>query len=431
MSNIFKKFASNFVSNIKTIIQAAVLSVILWFVISIQIFPNITLHISDIEVKCEPTQYMINENLRITSPAIDDITIQIQGKRYDISTLTNEDFTAECDLSGIYESGEYTVNVRIGSVDPSLECTILTNSVTAKVVVTKIISREIPVEASSDGLKIADGMQIEGELTVSPSTVFVTGEEKLVNSIGKIEAVPQYDGQLEESMEIGAGLVYYSQQGIKMPDPTVSLSENSFVVSVPIYKVKTLPLNVQFTNFPANFNPSNLDYSMSIEELTIASPDRSVDNLAAIDIGEISLSSLTLKDLQGGVSMPIKLPDGYKNISGNKTVTVYFNNSDNYGQLGFSVPAKNITVINIPTNYKVSVLTNELTVNVVGLSSYIQGMTSDDIYATVNLLGVELSEGTKSVSVSFRLSGGNIKAWVTGEEYKVDLKISDIEEESE
>ena len=65
-----------------------------------------------------------------------------------------------------------------------------------------------------------------------------------------------------------------------------------------------------------------------------------------------------------------------------------------------------------------------MVVNVVGLSSYIQAMTSSDISATVNLLGTELTEGTKSVSVTFRLKGGNVSAWVTGEEYKVEIYVS-------
>ncbi|MDE7233988.1 MAG: hypothetical protein K2N29_02905, partial [Ruminiclostridium sp.] len=241
----------------------------------------------------------------------------------------------------------------------------------------------------------------------------------------------EYGGQLEESAELRSGLEFYNQQGVKMLDPAFSLNQSVFTVNVPVYKVRTLPLNVQLTNFPTNFDLSSLKYSMSIKELTIASPDSSIDNLEQIDIGEISLSSLTLKDLQGGVALPVKLPDGYKNISGNKTVTVYFEDYDSFGQLGFTVPFENINVLNKPSNYDVDVLTNQLTVNVVGLSSYIQGMTSDDIFATVNLLGVEIAEGTKSVSVSFRLTGGNIKAWVTGEEYKVDLQLSVAEEDAE
>lgn len=422
MNVIFKKFASKFLSNLKTIVQAAVASVIIWFFISIQVFPDITQHISDIKVDYTPTQHMLNENLQITSVDVDNVTIQIEGKRYSISDLSSEDFAAHCDLSGIYEAGEHTVNIDIEAVDSSTECAILTNTLTAKVNVVKIISREIEVIPNTTGVKIADEMQIEGDISVSPSTVIVTGEEELVNSIGKIEAVPDYADVLDESTELKSLPVIYNQQGMRMLNTDLALSDGTFMVNIPVYKVKTLPLNVKFTNSSTNFNISELKYSMSITELTIASPDSSIDNLDAIDIGEISLSALTLKDLQGGVALPVKLPDGYKNISGNKTVTVYFEDYDDYGQLGFTVPVENINVINAPSNFDVKVLTNVLTVNVVGLSSYIQEMTSDDINATVNLLGIAITEGTKSVSVTFRLSGTNTKAWVTGEEYKVEIQ---------
>ena len=424
MNNIIKKFTSKLLTNLKTIIQAVVASVIIWFFISIQIFPNITQHVSAVKVDCTPTQHMINENLQITAVDVSEITIQIQGKRYSISELDGDDFKAHCDLSSIYEAGDHEVDIVVETADTSTECEILTDNLTAKVSVSKIISREVEVTAYTDGIKTADEMQIEGEVEVFPSTIIVTGEEKLVNSIGHIKAVPDYDEVLGESAELACVPVLYNQYGMRMLNDDLALSEGIITMNVPVYKVKTLPLNVQFTNSSTNFNISNLKYSMSVTELTIASPDSSIDNLDAIDIGEISLTSLTLKDLQGGVALPVKLPDGYKNISGNKTVTVYFENYDEYGQLGFTVPAENINIINAPNNFDVKVLTNVLTVNVVGLSSYIQEMTSDDIYATVNLLGVELSEGTKSVSVSFRLAGTNSRGWVTGEEYKVEIQIS-------
>ena len=428
MDRFFRRFASKFLSNLKTIIQAAIASVIIWVFISIQVFPDITQHISNIKVDCEPTQHMINENLQITAVDVEEVTIQIEGKRYSISELSGDDFAAHCNLSGVDEAGEHTVNIVVEAVDNATECQILTNTLTAKVNVVKIISKEIEVVPSISGVKIADEMQIEGEVVVTPATVVVTGEEDLVNSIGRIDAVPAYNEVLDGSAELKSLPVIYNQQGVKMLNSDLTLSEGVFMVNVPVYKVKTLPLNVKFTSSSTNFNLSNLKYSMSVTELTIASPDSSIDNLDAIDIGEISLSALTLKDLQGGVALPVKLPDGYKNISGNKTVTVYFEDYDDYGQLGFTVSTENINVINAPSAFDVKVLTNVLTVNVVGLSSYIQEMTSDDIYATVNLLGVEITEGTKSVSVSFRLAGANTKAWVTGEEYKIEIQISAIAE---
>ncbi|MCR4780811.1 MAG: hypothetical protein K5876_06925 [Ruminiclostridium sp.] len=434
MNNMFKRVASGFVTNLKTIIQSLVFSVIIWVFISIQIFPDISMHIKDIPVSCEPTALMTEENLKIVSIDTNEVTVQIEGKRYAMSSLTADDFTATCDLSEIYNSGEYTVPINVNLTDTNAECRIATNNLTAVVRVVKIVTREVSVMPNTNSLRIADEMQIEGEVTVSPSVVEITGEESLVNSVDHIQALATYDeGDLDHSAAITASPLFFNKNGIKLVSPKISCNVSEFIVNVPVYKVKTLPVQVKFTGSKAStgFSVDELEYKMSIDEITIASPDSSIDNLDAIDIGEISLSSLTLKDLQGGVVLPVDLPEGYKNISGNKSITVTFPGADNFGQLGFMVPSENFTIINKPSNYDVKVLTNELTVNVVGYSNYIQEMTSSDIYATINLLGIELTQGTKSVSVTFRLSGASVKAWVAGEEYKVELLITEAEEDVE
>ena len=433
MNSFFQRFAKGLVTNLKTIIQAIVFSIIIWFFISIQIFPDISMHITDIPVKCEPTNFMKDDNLQIVSVDMEKTAIQIEGKRYSISQLTADDFIAEADLSSVYEAGSYTVPVHINPVNEDIECTITTGSVSAKIEVVKIITREMTVYPNTQALQLADGMQIEGDVTVTPSEIVITGEESLVESIARVEAVAESDEVLEHTAAIAASPVFYSKTGVKLNDPDIKYSHDNFTVLVPVYKVRTLPVKVKFTGGSGSygFDPDDLVYTMSIDEITIASPDSSIDNLSAIDIGESPLSSLTLKDLQVGVTLPVDLPDGYKNISGNRTITVTFPEADDFGQLGFTVPSENFTVINNPSQYDVKVLTNEMVVNVVGYSNYIQTMTSSDIYATINLLGMELAEGSKSVSVTFRLKGSNAMAWVAGEEYKVDLLFTASEEDTE
>lgn len=433
MNNVFRHVARGFVKNLSTIIQALIFSVVIWFFISIQIFPDVTMRIADIGVKCEPTSFMNDENLHITDIDTSAVSIQIQGKRYSIGELKADDFTAECDLSGVYESGDHVVpiNVTLSDANSAVNCDILTSSLTAKITVVKIVSKEIEVIPNTDALTIAEGMQIEGDVTVTPPRVVITGEERLVNAIGHAEAIAVSDESLERSEKITTSLTFFNTSGVKLSSPDLHYEDTGFVVDVPVYKVKTLPVKVKFTGNTgaSGFDPDSLVYSMSINEITIASPDSSIDNLEAIDIGEISLAALTLKDLQGGVTLSVDLPEGYKNISGNRTITVTFPEADEFGQLRQSIPAENITIINRPRDYDVKLLTNELSVNVVGYSDYIP-QTGSDIYATVNLLGVEMSEGYKSVSVtSFRLKGNNVKAWVTGEEYKVELLITATSEE--
>ena len=55
MKEWIKSFLQNFVKNLKNIIFALIIAIIVWFAISMQIFPDVTTHVSDIpvEVKAE------------------------------------------------------------------------------------------------------------------------------------------------------------------------------------------------------------------------------------------------------------------------------------------------------------------------------------------------------------------------------------------
>lgn len=421
MKNLLKKFTNAFVKDLKTVIYAVIISIILWFAISIQIFPNITSHVDNIQVHYTPTTFMTDENLQLAENFSQTVSIQIQGKRYDIGNLSADDFYAYLDMSRVSEAGEHVVDIVIEAIDDQSGFEILTKNLTATVKVEKIVTKEIEVVPTADNVTLQDGFQIEEEdLTANPSTITITGEETLVNSIDRVEVKAIYDDVMQTTTEVKGELCVYNKDSTRIENPDLTYNNTSFTVTVPVYKVKTLPLAVSFTNVPGNFDVDSLAYTITPSEITIASPDSSVDNLDKIDIGEISLNNLTFKDLQGGVTLTITLPSGYKNISQNKAATVTFEDTDSYGKLDITVQSDNINVINAPSNYDITILTNQLDVSVIGPSKVIQELTGTNIYVTANLLGVEIGEGTKSVPVSFRLAGANVDSWVIGE-YKIDI----------
>ena len=83
MTEWIKSFFHNFVKDLKNIIFALVIAIIVWFAISMQIFPDVTTHISDIPVEVKATDYMTQNNLSVTDGYVDKGSVQITGKRYD------------------------------------------------------------------------------------------------------------------------------------------------------------------------------------------------------------------------------------------------------------------------------------------------------------------------------------------------------------
>ena len=426
-----KKTAAFFKKNLGTLIMAVVFSVIIWFAVSIQIFPNVYDHIDGVTVTAEPTAFMQEENLQIIDYT-DTVSIQIQGKRYAIGMLTAEDFTASLDLSDITSPGTHVVNVNLGMVEANNDCEIISTGITSSVTVQRIISKEIPLDVNTANLSVGDELQIQSEdIEISSAFVTVSGDEALVNSVARAVIEPDYDGVMTETTSISGTVSLYNSSGTKIENSELEYQANNYTVTIPVYRVKTLPLNVSFI-YPDNFDSKSIKYSIMPSEITIAAPatDTGIDNLDRIDIGEINLASITARDLQG-VNLAISLPDGYKNLSNTGRAQVTFENTDSYGKLEFTVSTDNFTVLNGDPEYDYSFVTSQFEVTAIGPSGVLQNLSQDDIMGTVNLLGIPMEEGVKNVTVTLRVAGQNVTAWITGD-YKIDIRASvKVEEEEE
>lgn len=434
MKNFLKRTANFFKKELKTFILSVVFAIIIWFAVSIQAFPNVYDHIDGVSVSAEPTAFMQKENLKITDYS-KEVTVQLQGKRYVIGTLEAKDFAAKLDLSGITSPGVHTVNVNLSKVQPSDDYDIVSEGLTAKVTIERIISKEIALEVNTDNLKIAEDLQIQTEgITLSSATVNVSGEESLVSSVAKAVIEPLYTDTLTETTRLSGMVSLYDSKGTKIDDPKLEFIANNYSVTIPLYRVKTLPLNVSII-YPANFDSSSLSYTLFPQEITIAAPanDLSINNLERIDVGEINLTDITSRDLQVGLKLPISLSEGYRNLSNVAVAQINFNDVESYARREFTVSVSNgkFSFLNGDSSYDYSFVTSQLTITAIGPSNLLYNLTPDDISGTVNLLGTNSEEGVKNVTVTLRIAGQKIKAWINGD-YKVDVRISPkaIEEEN-
>ena len=426
MGKFLKRTLNNLVKELKNIIIAVLVAIVAWFAISMQIFPDISSHVSDIRVTASPTEYMTDNNLSIAEGYENIVSARISGKRYDIGNLSAEDFTATLDLSGVTDVGEYVVNVNV-TPKSNVNCKVIDNNITVKIRVEKIISKTFSITdgsmiATADDVTAAENMKIDS-ITVNPTTITLTGDAADIEAIKKVEIRSVYTGETNESVSTKGQIVMLGANGKAIENNDIKVDNNNFTIDITLFKQKTLPLTVQFTNVPANFNLGSLKYSIYPETLTISSPDDSVDAQEKFEVGIIDLSQLTTKYLQK-VTLPITLPEGFKNVSGNSYAMVTFENADDYTFLNFTVQKENIRIANAPENFDIEVLTNEITVNVTGPESEISKLASKDIYATIDLMGTTLTEGLKDVTPEFTLRGSNVKCWVTGE-YEITLQATE------
>ncbi len=418
MKNIILNFLNDLKQNYRTLILGFIIAFGFWIIVSIQVFPTIEDDISGISIEAPITDFMAQNNLQVISDITKTVSIKIEGKRYDISDLSASDFFATADLSSIHAAGSYTLPLK---VEPKTDREVDVVTVEPRMItltVDEIITKELSVAPTAPDISLPENYYLD-EPVASPAKITVTGSASIVNSISKVEARSTYHGELRESSRTNSDLFMFNSAGTRIPTDGLTLSPESIAVEIPVYKQKELPLKISITNYPSNFDIDSLKYEIQPKTLTIAAPDDTIDALSALDIGTIDISEIQLNK---NTLIPIVLPEGYKNLSGNNTALIEWKlENENYGSLNFKVSRENIAITNKPENFDVSLVTNQLTFTAIGPSSKLSGLTASDFTVNVNLLGVKLREGTQDVTVSFSIKGAHQTCWVSGT-YKVTIK---------
>lgn len=421
--NFLKKIATDFRDNYKTLILAFIIAAAFWIVVSINVFPTIETEISNIAVTAEPTEYMEQNNLKIVGNFDDMVDIRIEGKRYDITGLGASDFTAEVDLSQIRAKGTYTLPINVMPSTDSGSTVTNTSPSAVTLVIDEIVSREFPVEGTAPNISLAEEYYMD-EITASPAQITLTGSSTILDKVTRVEARSVLSGEIRQSHETQSELIIYGSGGARIVSDEIELSTESVSVNIPIYKQKELPLTFTLSGYSSNFDANSLKYTVQPPSITVAAPDDSIDFISELDIGTIDISDIRLNQV---ATIPITLPDEYKNLSGNTNARITWDIAD-YGKLDYTL--SDILISNAPDNFNVSLITNELTITAIGPSDRLASLTPNDFVVTANLLGTNIMSGSQDVALTITIKGARQKCWVSGS-YKATIYAQPKPEETE
>jgi YbbR domain-containing protein len=428
MKSALQNFPKLFLSNLKTIIFAFVLALIIWFAISFQLFPEVTTTLT-MPIAAEPSILMRDLNLELAVAFNETVDVSVLGRRYAIRSLVAGDFYANLDFTGISEAGVHEIPVIIRTHLTDAEFEITTHDITKEITIIQTTEKTIQVITDVENVAVAEGMRIHlDEVRVTPPSVVIRGESSLVDSIRFARVSAVSDTALAEQTELPGTLVFLDSNGHPMSKNGVYVEDRAFTVTVPVFMHRTLPLEIDITNAPENFYLNSLRSRMTFEpsELIIASPDDSISKHTVWSLGHIPLRNITFGDLEQGIVITVDLPDGYMNISGHDTVTLEFSNVGDYGAVTLNVPPANFHVVNPPSGYNAvpRPLQRPIPVSVVGPSEVIQMLTAADISGTINLAGIaDISTGIRSVGATISIMGEDVLAWVVGT-YEIEVTIT-------
>lgn len=339
-------------------------------------------------------------------------SVKVRATPVVLGTITAEDIHVTPSMSNVTGAGtfELTLNYRN---DSGKEFTIEEGSGSPRTVSVKfdrLKSQQLPVTVDINGLSTPEGYMTEKE-TVNPSTVTISGPEADISKVDKCMVKLDLSSEVIDSPKVYHGeIVLLDADGNEVGKQNISMDVATAEVVIPVKKLVELPLRLEFTNVPDGFPIDELRerYSLSNESVRVAGIPGDVDKYTEIPLGYLDLRSL---DLTQDYTFDIKLPDGFTDLSNIKSVVVTFD-AENMETTEFTI--NKFTLLNVPTGYEASVLTEKLNITLMGDKDILETVTASDIIAEINLSERSVQAGQFSMPVTVYLPTKGL-VWAQGE----------------
>ncbi|MFR0880674.1 MAG: YbbR-like domain-containing protein [Oscillospiraceae bacterium] len=405
------KLYQSFTANPALIIYSVIIAVILWFVISITIYPTTPKTISNIPVEIDITGTSAEENgLSVISYETKKVNVTIKGNRSSIGSLSADDLTAQAVVENVTSAGEKNlkINVTAKKSDVKFEVTNVSPA-TMTVMFDSIDTREFELSVEAPNVKASDGMYMDSnEFKCTPSVIEISGPSTQLDSIEKAAVVVSNEQELDTAYTFHSSeVVLYDKNDSKIDTKNISFGTDDFTIDIPVYMQKKLDLSYDIRYAPSNFDVDSLGLELSVDSINLASPNTDLQKIDSWNFGSIPLYDI---GWDFNKSFPIEIPENYKDLSNVSSVTVKLNTD---GLAKKTVTVNDISILNAPSDYNCTVNSYGLVFDIIGPEDDIADITEKDILVSVDLLKytIQSNNFTADATISFP---NYDKVWAVG-----------------
>ena len=396
----FHPIAKMFESRMATIIFSVVIAIILWFVISITIYPTTPLTINNVPLQVDLTGSAAEaDGYSVISCDVTEVSVQIEGNRSQVGNLDASTLVAYAEIPNITTAGTKNLEIVVKSTNGTQFTvkSISPASVNAKFDKIKTVTLDILPNLTN--VESAAGSIInEDAIVVTPATVDVTGPALVVSQIKNASVLLEPASQISTATKlVSEKLEFCDANGnVILADENSGLQFETipYTVDIPIQYTKEMDITYQLRGVPSTFNEEFLRerLTLSANKVTLAAPDKSLTDTSEFTLDMIPLSDITL-DFSKNYTLTV--PEGYQNISNISSVNLSLK-SQGLAQKDFVV--NEISIINTSSAYTYTAVTEQLIVTVVGNEDSVEQLDPKQISVTVDLLSIQ---HTDDESMSF------------------------------
>lgn len=420
-------------------VAGAIIAVIMWFYVSMFVADEIPRDITGIPVIIEEDSVAL-KNFNLVPVNFDKsnttANVSILGSRPDISALTRDDFTATLDLTKVTGPGVYDLYVDITSTMPNAPFEIQTKTINPQTVPVKFDYKEtqtfqVSVSNELDEINVSSEF-VKGDYQISPEKIKVTGPSGEIAKIASAEIDISSDipSNIENTFTAKGNIVLKDALGEIIDTETLVKEKEEATVTVPVQKIKTIQLAVEFTNLPQNIYSDVIKYQLSHSTIRISGERSYIESFP--DQYTISYIYLNKLDIDSVREIELELPSGIKDYDNISSVTIRL---DMPNLVKRTFTSDQIKIINKPPGYSVTADVSTLSdIEIVGDIEFMSNLEDKDITVVVDMLDKEIIPGKSYKRAQIILPDG--LAWAVdpvddsnpaNNYYLIPVEISQIE----
>lgn len=403
--------------DIFTMLLSILAALILWnYIMSVQ-NPTRTLEYRDIPVQLTGVEDLNNSyNLQVISGADTTVSVRVSGASSRLATLTASQIKVRADVSEVITApGTYELSYLVVLPESGMTC-VKRNPDTITVTVDRVTTKTVPVT-----LQLSDSAP-DGYLYDDPvpntETIRITGPESELDQVSTA-LVNVNSANLKETTTETYFYSLVDKDGKEVDMSNISRSTASVGVTIPVKKIKTVPLEVSFAP-----EDSGVDITAEIspKEVQIVGDPDTVENIENIALGAINVNNASNGDT---FDFKINAPTGTRLNDGEPTSATVTVTIDDSVKKKFTTSDITLKDTSKDSKAKVKLETGSLEVEVSGAQSVLDTVKASDIKVVAELASDELSAGRHTIGATINTPDG---VTVTGN-YSVAVTVTKDESE--
>lgn len=301
-------------------VVSLLLSFLVWSYIASTEDANIERIFSGVPVTFQGADELrISRGLIITDASTDSVTVKVSGSRASIGNLHASDLSAVVDVSGISQVRDmqvsYTIrfpeNVNMNGVE-----VLSKTPETIEFSVVQENSRTVEVKGVFTG-SVAEGFTVD-PIVIEPASITLYGPAA---ELEKVDSACVYIDRANVSATIGplsSGFELLDADGKSVQPESVTVSQETVTVTVPVLMNKELPLKVNLIG-GSGATEDNTIVTIEPKSVQVAGSTATLEGMNQLIIGTVDLTDFADT---ASFTFPITLDNNIRNLTGTTEATV-------------------------------------------------------------------------------------------------------------